>query len=328
MRIIIATGIFPPEVGGPALYAKGVKEALEAEGHEAPAILFGGLRKYPSGLRHLLYAFKLFRASRGADAIFAFDSYSVGVPAAFVGMLLHVPVVVRIGGDFVWESYVERTKQRISLSHFYRETRALSLKEYVARVLIGWMLHHAELAFNTRWLLEIWREPYGISDVHGHIVGNVIGPRLPSGGSDGTVLLYGRQIALKNAEAFRRAFEKANTSLSLEEGSVPHEQFLERIRRAHAVALPSVSEVAPNAVIDAIRCGKPFLLTTYSGYAETFKELGVIVDPLDEEDMARGVRELADPEKYAYLCSRIAKFQAVRTYTDVAHEMLSLVKKV
>jgi hypothetical protein len=33
MRIIIATGIYPPEVGGPALYAKGVKESLERAGH-------------------------------------------------------------------------------------------------------------------------------------------------------------------------------------------------------------------------------------------------------------------------------------------------------
>ena len=58
MRIIIATGIYPPEVGGPALYAKGVKESLERAGNEAPVVLFGGLRRYPSGVRHLLYAYQ------------------------------------------------------------------------------------------------------------------------------------------------------------------------------------------------------------------------------------------------------------------------------
>jgi glycosyltransferase involved in cell wall biosynthesis len=83
--------------------------------------------------------------------------------------------------------------------------------------------------------------------------------------------------------------------------------------------------VAPNAIIDSIRCGKPFLLTKYSGYAEEFGRFGVIVDPLDENDMARGVRELAEPARYAELVAGISRFKTVRTYDDVARDMLALI---
>jgi glycosyltransferase involved in cell wall biosynthesis len=329
MRIVIATGIYPPEVGGPALYAEGVKKALEADGHEAPAVLFGSLRKYPSGVRHLLYAIKLWRAARGASAIFAFDAFSVGVPAVFIGKLRRIPVVIRIGGDFVWESYVERTADLVPLADFYRVWRALNLKERTERMMVGWMLRRAELAFNTPWLLQIWRAPYGIDASRAHVVENVIGQRIEHvAEADRSLLLYGRQIALKNTPAFRNAFEKARTAgvgLELKEGMVPYAELIEKIRACYAVAIPSISEVAPNAVIDAIRCGKPFLLTKYSGYAERFKDMGVIIDPLDEADMARGVRELADPEIYARLCANIAAFKGLRTYADVAREMLALV---
>ena len=330
MRIIIATGIYPPEVGGPALYAKGVKESLEHAGNVAPAVLFGALRRYPSGVRHILYAMKLWWAARGADAIFAFDTYSVGVPAALVGLIRRVPVVIRIGGDFVWESYIERTKDLVPLPDFYRTPRRLNLKERIAFKLVTWMLRHAQLAFNTPWLRDIWHEPYAIDFKRTHIVENVVGQRFTRAAeTDRSVLLYGRQIALKNTPAFRAAFEKARAtgvSLDLKEGMVPYAELIEKMRACYAVAIPSISEVAPNSVIDAIRCGVPFLLTKYSGYAEKYKNMGIIIDPLSQDDMARGIREITDPETYARLCANIAAYTDVRTYDDVAREMLAIIQ--
>jgi glycosyltransferase involved in cell wall biosynthesis len=331
MRIVISTGIYPPDIGGPAQYAKGVKESLERSGHAAPLAVFGFLKRLPTGIRHILYAVKLFYTAWGADAIFAFDTYSVGVPAAFVGMLLRVPVVIRVGGDFVWESYVERTEALIPLPHFYQRMPSLGIKERIAYFFVRWMLRHAHLAFNTQWLLDIWQPVYGFSRERAEVIGNVIGERIPSDTSDRTMLLYGRSLVLKNAPAFRRAYARARKrglDITLEERTVPYEQFIERIRSSHAVVLPSVSEVAPNTVIDALRCGKPFLLTKYSGYAEEFKDYGVIVDPLDEEDMARGMEALADEKGYKALCAHIATFDTIRTYDDVAADLLRILTAI
>jgi glycosyltransferase involved in cell wall biosynthesis len=328
MRIAIATGIYPPEVGGPALYAQGVERALIKMGHEASLVIFSPLKKYPSGIRHLLYTWKLFRMTRGADAIFAFDTYSAGVPASLVARMRRIPLVIRIGGDFVWECYIERTGELIPLTDFYQRDLRWSAKERFAFLLVKWMLRRAQLAFNTRWLYEIWREKYGIIESQVHIVENVTGERLSSLGTDKKVLLYVRNIAFKNSKAFKRAFEKAQSEgvmLELEEGRIPHEKLIDRIRHAYAVAVPSISEVAPNTVMDAIRCGKPFILTKYSGYAERFKGLGIIIDPLSEDDMARGIRDLSNETTYRSLTARIAAFDEVRTYEDVAKALLLLV---
>lgn len=326
MRIVIATGIYPPEIGGPALYAEGVKKALEASGHRAPLVLFGSLRKLPSGVRHLLYGIKLFFASVGADAIFAFDTYSVGVPAAFVGMLLRKPVLIRVGGDFAWESYVERTGDLVPLPQLYEHLDRLNNKERVAFRSVRWMLNHATLVFNTRWLINVWEDYYDLDEARCHVVENVIPERIAPQESSGEVLVFGRNLKLKNQSAFRKAFEAAHTNLSLVElSSMSRDELFSRIARAHAVAVPSISDVAPNSVIDALRCGKPFLLTKYSGYAEQFREYGVIVDPLSESDMISGIQDLADTSKYQALCERVRAFKTVRMYKDVAREMLELI---
>ena len=104
---------------------------------------------------------------------------------------------------------------------------------------------------------------------------------------------------------------------------VPHRRQRGGVDR-YAVVLPSLSEVTPNYIIDSILCGKPFLLTQHSGYAERFKNYGIIVDPLDENDMARGIRELATPEVYARLSANIARFSESHTYDDIAREFAAV----
>ena len=223
-----------------------------------------------------MYACKLLFAARGADAIIAFDTYSVGVPAAFAGRILHIPVVIRIGGDFVWESYVERTEQLVPLPHFYQHLPPLGVKERIAFFFVRWMLAHAELAFNTQWLRDIWQPAYGFSSEHTHVVENEIGARISGEKSDRTLLFYARSLALKNGSSFRRAFARArkhDLPLTLESRIVPHDKLIERVRHAHAVVVPSISDVAPNTIIDALVCGKPFLLTKHSGYARAFQRL-------------------------------------------------------
>jgi len=328
MRIVIATGIYPPEVGGPALYAKGVKESLERDGIEAPLALFSTFRSYPSGVRHVLYGLHLLKVARSASAIFVFDTYSVALPATVVGLILRIPVIIRVGGDFVWESYVERTQKLVPLPLLYTSGVTFNFKERVAFTLVKWMFRHTKLAFNTQWLYEIWKKPYGLSNENTRVVENAIGHRFESSGKDdGSILFFGRQIALKNHVAFHRAFARAQAdgmTLELKEGIIPHAELIEKIRTCHAVAIPSISDVAPNNLIDALRSGKPFLLTKYSGYAEKYKDFGIIIDPLDEADMVRGLREIADPVIYERLCTRIKEYTEVRTYDDVAREMRAI----
>src|SRR3989344_7957398 len=99
MKIVIATGIYPPEVGGPSYYAQGLAEALRAAGHDAPVVTYGLLKVLPTGIRHLAYMFRLTPHLFGADAVVALDTFSVALPVVILAQFFRVPVVVRTGGD-------------------------------------------------------------------------------------------------------------------------------------------------------------------------------------------------------------------------------------
>ncbi|MBI5645195.1 glycosyltransferase family 4 protein [Candidatus Kaiserbacteria bacterium] len=328
MKIVLAASIYPPEIGGPAFYAANLKEALEKQGHTVSLAIFSRYKSLPSGFRHLRYLFELMRSARGSNLIIAFDPLTVGFPAAIVGLFMQTPVVVRVGGDFIWERHIERTGGLIPLSSFYLDRQKWNTKEKLLLIIIRWVLARSQIAFSSQWIRDIWQPAYRFDTKDAHVIENAIPSKVESlPHKRKNFLFYGRQIQLKNARAFRRAFVSAKSrfpAIELEEGLLPQNELMQRMQSCYAVVLPSISDVTPNYILDAIRCGKPFLLTKYSSYAGEFKDYGVVIDPLSEDDMVRGISELADDASYAKYHQRLATFSRVRTYDDIAREFLAL----
>src|SRR5581483_7846403 len=82
MRIFVATGLYPPEPGGPATYTRLLEESLPARGFKVSVLPFRRVRWLPPGVRHAAYfALSVFYAL-GADIVYAQDAFSVGVPAS------------------------------------------------------------------------------------------------------------------------------------------------------------------------------------------------------------------------------------------------------
>lgn len=103
MKITVATGLYPPEIGGPATYATMLESELPSRGIAVTIVPFGLVRKYPKIIRHLVYAWKLWQESKDGDIIYALDPISVGVPALLMSRLRRKPLLVRLGGDYAWE---------------------------------------------------------------------------------------------------------------------------------------------------------------------------------------------------------------------------------
>ena len=96
-KILITTGIFPPDIGGPATYAKLLADHF---GEDASVLTYSPfLRKIPQPLRFFIFLFKTWRASRKVDVVYALSPLGTGVAAALVGK----PFVVRVAGDRAWE---------------------------------------------------------------------------------------------------------------------------------------------------------------------------------------------------------------------------------
>lgn len=331
MRIVIATGIYPPEVGGPAYYAVGLAEALRTLGHDVSVCTYGVLKRLPSGIRHAAYMLKIAPLLARADVCIALDTFSVAVPSSFVCSVFRVPLIVRTGGDFVWEAYLERTGEDVLLKDFYTSPRVYSPKEQRVFSLTKRMLAHAHVVFSTDMQRAVWLSPYDLDRERTSVIGNAIEEPLPAQAAEHKNFLWHvRPIQMKNGERVHRAFAGAQHShpdIVLEEGSMPKEKLLERMARCYAVLMPSLTEISPNYILDALRFRKPFIMDKYSGMAEELGPYGILVDPLDEADIARAISELATEDGYAKACKRAARFDKVRTYKEVAVEFIQLIEK-
>jgi len=159
MKLVIATPLYPPEIGGPATYAKLLEEGLPAHGIEVELVKFSEVRHLPKIIRHYAYYRRIRTALRGADAVLALDPVSVGLPASFAAQKEGKPFVVKIVGDYAWEQGQQRfgvaqtldefvrTKQvpfwvsvfrRIQIRVAQSATRIIVPSEYLKSIVLAW----------------------------------------------------------------------------------------------------------------------------------------------------------------------------------------------
>ncbi|NOY35824.1 MAG: glycosyltransferase family 4 protein, partial [bacterium] len=118
MRILICTGIYPPDIGGPATYSKLLFDELSKRGVEVEVLSFGDVRRLPKIIRHLVYFLKTLKRARGADIVFAQDPVSVGLPAAIAAKILQKRFILKVVGDYAWEQYNQRRVASLKFSIF------------------------------------------------------------------------------------------------------------------------------------------------------------------------------------------------------------------
>ena len=120
-KILIATGIFPPDIGGPATYGVTMADALVKRGFEVKVSVFSRIsRKIPKGLRHFLFLLKLIDNSKKTDIIFALNASSVGFPALLAAKLFKKRFIVRVAGDYAWEIASGKGKTGLLIDDFQK----------------------------------------------------------------------------------------------------------------------------------------------------------------------------------------------------------------
>ncbi|TAK57104.1 hypothetical protein EPO17_02885 [Patescibacteria group bacterium] len=334
MKILLATGIYPPQIGGPAQYAKNLAEALRAQKNEVLVRTYGLERKLPMGIRHTLFFFRSLWAMPGTDLIIALDTFSVAFPAICASRLCGKKMIIRTGGDFLWESYVERTGDLVLLKNFYAtRMEKLNFKERLIFKLTRWILRSANgIIFSTEWQRDIFTPAYGLDVEKNYVVENFYGDRLPTFPAVTKDFISAtRPLRWKNHARLVQAFEKVTAkgiSVVHDYATVPHEQFIEKIQHAYAVILVSIGDISPNMILDAIRCGKPFIMTRETGLTEKLKDIALLVDPENVDDIVEKIEMLCDPAVHADYQSRVQNFLHTHTWDEIAEEFLAIYKKL
>lgn len=177
MKILLATGIYPPQIGGPAQYAANLGDEFLKQGHQVQILTYGVEKHLPSGVRHLYFFLKTLWVLPGTSFILALDTFSVAWPAVLAARLFNKKIIIRTGGDFLWETYVERTGDLILLRDFYQTSlNKLSKKEQMIYRLSRWTLQHASLVvFSTAWQRDIFRPAYSLDSARCRIIENYYG---------------------------------------------------------------------------------------------------------------------------------------------------------
>jgi glycosyltransferase involved in cell wall biosynthesis len=125
MKLLIATGLYPPDIGGPATMIEALAEALQERGFEIRIVTYADCleamteedkngiiiyrisRKLSRLLRHIFYFFKMWKlAAKWADIVYVTDTYSVGYFTYLIKKLLQKKYIVRFAGDSAWETSV------------------------------------------------------------------------------------------------------------------------------------------------------------------------------------------------------------------------------
>jgi glycosyltransferase involved in cell wall biosynthesis len=148
VKVVIVSGIWPPDVGGPASHAPEVAEFLRSRGHEVEVVTTAPAGPAPEPypvhwisraqsvfLRYLRGALLVRRTARGADVVYSTGMYG----RTRVGSLLaRVPSVVKLTGDPAYERAFRYglTRQPIEQFQRSRDLRIAWLK--VVRDLTLW----------------------------------------------------------------------------------------------------------------------------------------------------------------------------------------------
>ncbi len=354
MKIILATGVYPPTIGGPATYVRNLAERLTAMGEQVTVVTYQPkapvaeaawkVVTVPHGapiIRWFRFASALKREAKDADVVEAFSAVSVGVPL-MLARLKKPKTLLRLGGDFLWERYTDLRGKK-TLRQWYAARPSLMF--FLGRIL----RRFDHIIFSTWFQERLYRQVYKELPRH-----SVIENALPEGElilharhDPFRLLFFGRFVRFKNLRPLLHAVANLPhvTLTLLGEGPVSKElsqlaqtlrlkgrlTFLppvsgeekEKALREHdLLVLPSLTEISPHAALEARSHGLPVLLTEETGLGDELRE-GMLLAPLrTTEEITRAILEVE--HTYEVVAQKAASQFRKRAWEDVAGEQRDL----
>lgn len=297
MKILIATGIFPPQIGGPATYSKLLQDKLPEKGFSVSVVNFGDVLKLPKVVRHIAYFITVLHRGFSADIIYAQDPVSVGLPALLAAKILRKRFYLKVVGDYAWEQWHVKNKNPDikSLEEFQNERfdGITELRKKIER----WVAQSAEKVIVPSEYLKKIVILWGVSEKHIHVIYNgFTAPEISENkeslrkklGMHGyTVLSVGRLVPWKGfsllIDTMPRLLARIPDARLLIAGEGPEREALEEKVRTlglgeHVVLLGKLSQ---KNLFEYIKASDVFVLNTaYEGFSHQILEVAALGIPI------------------------------------------------
>ncbi|MEK7092663.1 MAG: glycosyltransferase family 4 protein [Patescibacteria group bacterium] len=322
MKILIATGIYPPDIGGPATYSKLLFDELPKKGVEVSILSFGEVRTLPKIIRHIVYFLKLLRKTCGVDIVFAQDTVSVGLPARWASKILRKSFFVRVPGDYAWEQATQRYGVTDSIDEFQNKKygwRAEFLRKIQkltvngANVVITPSMYFKQLV--SKWV----KNPEKISCIYNGIDLSAI-PEPPGIYEPQTIISAGRLVPWKGFATLikimkhlpgwrlyivgdgpmKKELEDLVVQTGVRDkvfflGQIPRNELIKKIQSSEVFVLNTSFESFSFQVVEAMAAGTPVITTNIGNLSEIIDngESGILIVPDDEQALVSAIKHLS-----------------------------------
>lgn len=174
MKIVLATPIYPPEIGGPATYTKELAERLH-EKHDLTIVAYTDVRepfpgtrlvpiskRRPLPIRLIKFFLAVLRESREADVVYVQNAMAAGLPVALASTFLRKPFVLKFVGDEAWERATQHKLTKKRLEEFLKSPEG-NWKTKVMMAIQGFVLRRAKVVTTpSAYLSEEIIRAYGV----------------------------------------------------------------------------------------------------------------------------------------------------------------------
>ncbi len=354
MKILIATGLYPPESGGPATYTKLLEERLPAFDISVSVLPFSRVRHLPKVFRHVAYFWKCFLMARKADVVFAQDTVSVGFPAALTCLLTGKKFLVRVPGDYAWEQGRQRFGVRDEIEEFQNKTygvrvwmlraiqtfvvgrafRVVVPSQYMKKIVSGWTAPE-----KITVIYSAVQMPVPVEEPRDRPIGFLIvtiARLVPWKGVDGLMRVVAReptwQLVIVGDGPDRSKLEKLSNELGVSErvrftGQLPREVGLGWAKVANVFVLNSTYEGLSHVLIEVMSLGMPIVASSIDGNVEVASDVAWLVKTGSDEGLHFALKSLKDDPAKARQLGTLASERAKDFSIDKTLEQLSSLLK-
>lgn len=286
-KVLLAAGLYPPDVGGPATYAKMVTEELPERGIDVAVVSFGTVRNLPRLLRHFLYALKLWRASADVKAIYALDPISVGLPSLLVARLRRLPFVVRLGGDYAWEQGRLRFGVISTLDKYTKNRQVAGVRTRFLAYLQDYVVKRAKLIIvPSQYLRSVVTSWPGLDENRVLVIKSALFPIEVNGTKEElrtklsyngfTMVTAGRLVPWKGIDKLLDVVDQVPDSTLVIAGSGPEMERLKKHARSLGIdnRVRFLGNLNKEALGEIVKAADVFLLNTgYEGLSHQLLEV-------------------------------------------------------